>query len=205
MNNSSKLIVFIIICLGLWFLYDKFANINIDLPKLPETTQPNQKQPVPDVTEPVNKPKKTNDIKEQETEQIYVYLLTTDKSGNQFLKPVTRNLPSKEDKLSFAIEQLISGPTNAEKNNGFYSEIPETTVINSISATEDKVIIDLSNSFQLGGGSDSTYSRMRQLIKTVLINSNKQTYLYLDGKPAEVIGGEGISITQPLSEKSLDE
>ena len=33
---------------------------------------------------------------------------------------------------------------------------------------------------------------------------NKKVYLYLDGKQVNFIGGEGIMITQPLSEKSLE-
>ena len=46
---------------------------------------------------------------------------------------------------------------------------------------------------------------MKQFIKTALINSpNKPLYLYIDGKQAEVLGGEGIMISQPLKENSLD-
>ena len=30
-------------------------------------------------------------------------------------------------------------------------------------------------------------------------------YLYIDGKQADVIGGDGIMITQPLSENSIGE
>ena len=71
---------------------------------------------------------------------------------------------------------------------------------------KDKVIVDLSSDFQYGGGADSLYSRVKQLIKTSLANSkNKPVYLYIDGKQANVIGGEGIMINQPLNEKSLDD
>ena len=46
---------------------------------------------------------------------------------------------------------------------------------------------------------------MMQLIKTALANTeNKKIYLYLDGKQVNFIGGEGIMITQPLNEKSLE-
>ena len=63
----------------------------------------------------------------------------------------------------------------------------------------------MASSFAYGGGSDSLYSRLRQLIKTVLANSDKPVYLYLDGKQANVVGGEGLTISQPLKENSLDE
>jgi spore germination protein GerM len=46
---------------------------------------------------------------------------------------------------------------------------------------------------------------MMQLIKTSLANTkNQKIYLYLDGKQINEIGGEGIMISQPLTEKSLD-
>ena len=68
----------------------------------------------------------------------------------------------------------------------------------------DKVIINLSSDFQYGGGSDSLYSRVQQLLKTVVANtSSKNVYLYLDGQQADVIGGEGLMIKQPLQEDSL--
>ena len=51
------------------------------------------------------------------------------------------------------------------------------------------------------------YSRIKKLIKTILANntSNKPVYLYLDGQQADVVGGEGIMIKQPLMENSLDD
>jgi len=46
---------------------------------------------------------------------------------------------------------------------------------------------------------------MMQLIKTAVANTNnKKIYLYLDGQQVNMIGGEGIMISQPLTEKSLD-
>lgn len=74
-----------------------------------------------------------------------------------------------------------------------------------IKQTSKKVIIDFSSDFQYGGGTDSVYSRMMQLIKTAINNSEKKKiYLYLDGQQVNCIGGEGIMITQPLSENSLE-
>ena len=59
--------------------------------------------------------------------------------------------------------------------------------------------------FESGGGAESTYVRVKQIIKTVNANTSTPTYLYINGKQANVIGGEGIMIKQPLSERSFDE
>ena len=203
MNNLSKLIIFLVLCLALWWGYDNFLGGKVKIPELPkkETIDEPKTEEPPEIKEP-------DDTKKTETDNetyIYVYMLTTDKSGGQFLKPVKRPLPPGKDKLNYAVTALLSGPNNIETTNGIYTEIPETTRLLAITTADDRVTINLTGSFGTGGGSDSTYSRMRQLIKTVLANSDKPVYLQLDGKQADIIGGEGITVTQPLSEKSLDE
>ena len=69
----------------------------------------------------------------------------------------------------------------------------------------DRVILDLSRKFENGGGTDSVYKRLYQIIKTAKRNTEKPVYLYIDGKQADVIGGDGIMISQPLSENSIGE
>ena len=47
--------------------------------------------------------------------------------------------------------------------------------------------------------------RIKQIIKTANSYSSTPTYLYINGKQANVIGGEGVMLKQPLNERSLDE
>lgn len=206
MNNFSKIILFLVLCLAIWFGYDKFINGKIQIPQISSLKTGEQTSVENQNNE--DKPKEEEQQPPQETKEdsyIYVYMLTTDKAGGQFLKPVKRPLAPGKDRLTQAVTLLLSGPNNIELSNGVYSEIPDAARLISVTTSEDKVTINLSNSFGVGGGSDSTYARMRQLIKTVLANTDKPVYLQLDGKTADVIGGEGITVTQPLSEKSLDE
>ena len=65
-------------------------------------------------------------------------------------------------------------------------------------------MIDLSSAFEGGGGTESLYTRLNQLIKTATANTNLPVYLYINGHQADVVGGEGIMIKQPLNERSLD-
>ena len=62
----------------------------------------------------------------------------------------------------------------------------------------------MSSDFENGGGTDSLYKRIYQIIKTAKRNTTKPVYLYIEGNKADVIGGEGIMITQPLNDNSLD-
>lgn len=198
MNNASKIILILFIGLAIWWGYDNFyAKNNNVAQKITQETE---------ITTPEKElPSEEEQQQEIVVKDIYIYFLTTDSSGNQYLKPVKRNLPEDKNKLTFAIEELMQGPNQTENELGIYSEVPESAKIINITNENDKIIINLTESFGTGGGSDSTYSRMRQLIKTILANTDKPTYLYLNGKQADIIGGEGITVTQPLSEKSLDE
>ena len=99
----------------------------------------------------------------------------------------------------------MQAPTKWEKSKGLSSEIPQGTKVISIRESSDSIMIDLSANFESGGGAESTYTRIKQIIKTANANTSIPTYLYINGKQANVIGGEGIMIKQPLNERSFDE
>ena len=164
------------------------------------------------VTEPVKQPEQDNqndDPKKEEQQKpktyVTVYFLGMDKNNTGIFKKVQRELPQGQTKLKYALNQLVAGPSEYEKKVGVYSELPKNVKILGIVESKNKIIIDVSGNIQTGGGADSLYSRLKQLIKTAIANSpNKPIYLYIDGKQAEVLGGEGIMISQPLKENSLD-
>ena len=99
----------------------------------------------------------------------------------------------------------MQAPTKWEKSKGLTSEIPQGTKVLSIRESSGSIMIDLSSNFESGGGAESTYTRIKQVIKTANANTSIPTYLYINGRQANVIGGEGIMIKQPLSERSFDE
>ncbi len=144
---------------------------------------------------------------EQPKEYVPVVFIGKNETGDEVYKVVRREYDESIDgaKLRYALTALIMGPKQNERTKGIYSEVPTGTTILHVYDEEDKVIIDLSQGFVYGGGTDSVYKRLFQLIKTVTRNTDKPAYLYIDGKQADVIGGDGIMITQPLSENSIGE
>ncbi len=144
---------------------------------------------------------------EKPKEYVPIVFIGKNEGGEEVYKIVKREYDKDIDgsKLKFALTSLMMGPVQKEKTNGIYSEVPSGTSINKIIDKGDRIIIDLSSGFAYGGGTDSVYKRLFQLIKTVTRNADKPVYLYLDGKQADVIGGDGIMITQPLSENSIGE
>lgn len=183
-------VIMVAVCcfLGLRLLYH--GDDNISGPLLPETQQPQAEKP----QEPVEKT------------YINVFFIGQNSNKEEVYKAVNREYDKDVDgsKIKFAIQTLIAGPKQNERAKGVYSEIPAGTRIISINETSDKVIINLNSAFETGGGTESIYKRLNQIIKTAKRNTTKPVYLYIEGNKAEVIGGEGIMITQPLNENSLD-
>ena len=141
-------------------------------------------------------------------EEVFVDIFFTKISnGKDVYMAVSRKKPQnyKGSDVEFAVKSLLNGPTKYEKNKGVYSEIPTGTKLIWYKETPSKVIINLSDDFEFGGGGDSLYKRMYQLIKTANRNTRNPVYLYITGKQASVIGGEGLMLKQPLRSNSLDE
>ncbi len=188
-------VIMVAVCsvLGLRMLYHNDENVSGPLTPVSETQIPKEETQKPN-PEPV--------------EKVYVNVFFIGQNANkeEVYRAVNREYDKDIDgpKIKFAIQSLISGPTAYEKSKGVYSEIPAGTRVISINETADKIVINLNSAFENGGGTDSLYKRLYQLIKTAKRNTNKPVYLYIEGNKAEVIGGEGIMITQPLNENSLD-
>ena len=198
MGFWSKLTIGILIILAGFYLKTTFFDGQKYEKKLVQEEQ---------IAEPVQKaqPEQKQPAKTREKEYVTVYFLGTDSQSNNLFKTAQREVPNGSSKLTFALQQLIKGPSAYEKKSGVFSEVPKSTKIRGV-VESDKIIIDLSSDIVNGGGADSLYSRIKQVIKTALANAPKKpVYLYIDGKQADVIGGEGLMISQPLKENSLDE
>lgn len=138
---------------------------------------------------------------------VNVYFIGQNANKEEVYKIVKREYNAKENgtKLRYSIESLLKGPNSKEKAKGIYSEVPQGIKLISLDEAPDKITINLSSDFEQGGGTDSLYKRLYQLIKTANKNTTTDVYLQLNGKPVDIFGGEGIMINQPLNSKSLDE
>ena len=199
MNFSQRLGLFILIAISVSYVYFSFfADKKFEIPEM------NAKQEEPHSFNPFEKPVEVEQKKEDKQEKIVkIYIL--DQTGK--LRAVNRSCDTSLESSCFkyAIKELMSAPSKWEKSQGFTSEIPQGTKVLSVRESNNSIMIDLSSNFESGGGAESTYTRIEQIIKTANANTSLPTYLYINGKQANVIGGEGIMIKQPLNERSFDE
>ena len=201
MNKKQKILLIIIgLCM---VLVVGLIGFNVLMPKhdvQPEDVDVTERS----VQEEVAEENKEEQVKEKE--YINVYFIGKNEHNEEVYKAVKRvyNQDIDGSKIRYAVTSLIRGPKPEEQQKGVYTEIPSGSQVINITEMSDKVVVNLNSSFVVGGGTESLYKRLYQLIKTVKLNTELPVYLFIDGQRADVVGGEGIMLSQPLSNSSLD-
>lgn len=203
MNKNQKfLLLFIGFCMIVVVALVAFQ-VFMPRPEIqPEDVQVSERS----VQEEAPEEPKTIDTDVNKKEYVNIYFIGKNEHNEEVYKAVKRlyNKDVDGSKIRFAVNSLIRGPKAEEKQRGVYTEVPSGSEVISISEQPDKVIVNLNSAFVTGGGTDSLYKRLYQLIKTAQLNSTIPVYLYIDGQRADVVGGEGIMLSQPLTNTSLD-
>lgn len=115
---------------------------------------------------------------------------------------VTRTVPQaySGDKLAFAVNELLKGPTPQEKAQGFFSEMPAGTRLIQVARQGKTIHVNLSDKFTSGGGSTSMQQRLEELTKTIQYQEKKiPVDVDINGHPLKVLGGEGLEVPQPVN------
>ncbi|AFZ17916.1 GerMN domain-containing protein [Allocoleopsis franciscana] len=106
------------------------------------------------------------------------------------------------DILEGAFESLLAGPVN----QAFSTTIPQGTKLKNVSLQADGVHVDLSEEFTEGGGSASMTGRVAQVIYTASsLDPAAKVWISVEGKPLEVLGGEGLMLDQPMTRQSFEQ
>jgi spore germination protein GerM len=135
-----------------------------------------------------------------QTAQVY-WLKDTGNHLDLVKKPVTVATNQSNGVLEAAFMQLLAGPTDASVS----STIPQSTKLRSVTIQNDGIHVDLSQEFTTGGGSASMSSRVAQVLYTATsLQPNAKVWIDIEGKPLEVLGGEGLLLEQPLTRESFE-
>lgn len=104
--------------------------------------------------------------------------------------------PQADTTLEAAFEQLLKGPAEPS----VASTIPSPTKLRSLEIRQDGIHVDLSKDFTMGGGSASMTGRLAQVIYTATtLDPSAKVWLSVEGKPLDVLGGEGLLVDQPMT------
>jgi spore germination protein GerM len=154
----------------------------------------------PAITDSTPSPTPTVPTEPTLTEQtVDIYWLQPDQTGQlQWVPtPVVLQAENNPDALlAAAFNRLLAQPESDE----LYSEIPPETQLLSLTAPNGEIYLDLSSEFTAGGGSASMIGRLGQIIYTATsLNPQGNVWISIDGKPLELLGGEGLEIAQPMT------
>lgn len=115
--------------------------------------------------------------------------------------PLT-NTTQPDETLKAAFTELLKGPTHASVD----STIPSGTTLVSLETKDDGIHIDLSKSFTSGGGSASMTGRLAQVLYTATtLDPTAKVWISVEGQPLQVLGGEGLTIDQPMTRADFDQ
>lgn len=138
---------------------------------------------------------------DENMQTVKVCFIKSKSADNLGLVFVTRRIPKEDGLVVGAVRELFLGPTKSEELKGIMSEIPVGTRLINVEESEDEIYVDISPQYLTGGGSATMQLRYIQIYKTLKKTAPyKGVYLKVDGKMLKAIGGEGLEVTQPLTQ-----
>jgi spore germination protein GerM len=133
---------------------------------------------------------------------VRAYFFLDDPEGDRpTLVPVLREVPETKAVATAAMNSLIEGPTadEADAKVPLTSAMPAGTTLLGLKVEDRVATVDLSREFESGGGSASVLGRIAQVVYTLTQFSNVDAVrFYLDGKPVDVFGSEGVILDTPV-------
>lgn len=181
-------------------------------PPIQTPTQPAQLQKAPTSTHPSQNPQQQAEkpnpprpkpLLPEAEQKVPIYWL---KETGQTLEVVPATVKLKgsdlpDTLLIAAFNNLLAGPTETTLS----SEIPKDTKLRSLTVKGDSVYVDLSPDFKTGGGSESMIGRLGQVLYTATsLQPDAKVWISIEGKPLEVLGGEGLEVAQPLTRQTFE-
>ncbi len=130
---------------------------------------------------------------------VKVYFFKEDK-----LVAVDREMPTLENPVLIAVDQLMKGPNDAETANGLTTAIPAGTRVRQMDVEGDVAIIDFNGSLGQVSGASEIQGMLAQIVYTATsVKGVKKVLLKLEGSDNFTLGGEGYIIDHPLERSDV--
>jgi len=127
-------------------------------------------------------------------------------SRDEKMCAASRVIPKTQEVGAAAMKALLEGPTEVEGQWGIFSSIPEGTTYLDLEIEDGVATVDLSKEYSSGGGTLSMMMRLAEVVFTLTQFPTVDGVSFkLDGRPIDVLGGEGIIIDHPMSRADYED
>lgn len=121
------------------------------------------------------------------TVQVYFSRTGDDEIEWPKTKPVLRIIPKTTKVGTAALEELLKGPTAEEKADGYTTNIPSGSKLNSLVIVNGEARADFNATTESGGGTTSMLARTNQIKKTLLqFPTIKNVTISIDGRTKDI-------------------
>ena len=111
---------------------------------------------------------------------------------------------STNEQVATLVTALLAKSGNPGQNA--FTTIPPGTTLLAASVQPDGIHLDLSGSFDAGGGSASVVGRLGQVVYTASsLDPTLPVWIDVQGKPLTLLGGEGLEVSQPMTRTDFDQ
>ena len=128
-------------------------------------------------------------------------------SYHERMQPAPRTAPAgTKAVLRAALEALLKGPSADEKADGLSTQVPSGTGLLGVTVNANVAVVDLSGTFDSGGGTLSMTNRLAQVVFTATQFPGVDAVTFkIRGKTVKVFGGEGIIIDRPQTRRAFED
>lgn len=166
-----------------------------------QSLKPSPSPPAPITNQPQPEPESAPPLVEK---SVPVYWLNAETNSLE-LRPSNITIQKSaqpEAVIDSAFSHLLAGPSDGQ---AYSTTIPEGTKLLGVDVEKDGVHINLSPEFTAGGGSTSMMGRLGQIVYTATsLDPDTKVWIDINGKPLEVLGGEGILVEQPMTREIFE-
>ncbi|MGH9226267.1 MAG: GerMN domain-containing protein [Acidimicrobiales bacterium] len=136
-----------------------------------------------------------------ETTEVTLYFVKGER-----VDTVRRAVPKVARIGAEAVKALVGGPNEAERGAAFTTAIPAGTQFRDLTIDNGLARVDLSRTFESGGGALGLTLRLAQVACTLdAFESVTGVRFALDGQVVDVISGDGIVVDRPVTCDSYKE
>jgi len=129
---------------------------------------------------------------------VRAYFVLGGEPGVEGLVPVLRTVPETTGVARAVMVALLEGPTESEAGGSISTAIPDGTTVLGVSIRNTIATVDLSTSFDSGGGTASMQYRLAQVVYTLTQFSTIRSVIFqVEGQTVTVFGAEGINLDRP--------